>query len=94
MSRFRVKEGQEDRVQEAFRQRPHRVDDQPGFVRMEVLRPEDAPREFWLVTVWQDRASFEVWHRHHLADSHQEMPRGLKVEAGSRSLQYFDLVTE
>lgn len=94
MSRFRVQEGQEGRVADSFRDRPQRVDDQPGFVRMEVLRPEDPPNEFWLVTVWQDRASFESWHSHHLADSHQDMPRGLKVEAGSRSLQYFELVTE
>lgn len=94
MSRFRVKEGQENLVREAFRNRPHRVDDQPGFVRMEVLCPQDPANEFWLVTVWQDQASFEAWHRHHLADSHQDMPQGLKVEPGSRSLQYFQLVTE
>lgn len=94
MSRSRVQEGQEGLVAGAVRDRPHRVDGHPGFVRMEVLRPEDPPNEFWLVTVWQDRASFECWHNHHLADSHQDIPRGLKVERGSRSLQYFELVTE
>jgi len=87
MSRFRVQEGQEGRVANAFRARPHRVDDQPGFVRMEVLRPEAPPNEFWLVTVWQDRASFESGHSHDLAGSHQELPRGVKVEAGSCRLQ-------
>jgi heme-degrading monooxygenase HmoA len=94
MSRFRVQPGQEDRVHEAFRQRPHRVDDQPGFVRMEVMRPEERPNEFWLITVWRDRASFERWHRHHMADSHQAMPPGLTLEPGSQALEYLELVSE
>lgn len=76
MSRFRVQAGQEDWVADAFRDRPHRVDDQPGFVPMEVLRPEESTNEFWLVTVWQDRASFESWHSHHLAVPTKICPRG------------------
>ncbi|MDZ7749217.1 MAG: antibiotic biosynthesis monooxygenase family protein [Halofilum sp. (in: g-proteobacteria)] len=94
MSRFRVRPGQEDMVRDAFGRRPMRVDEQPGFVRMEVLNPEEPSNEFWLITFWEDRDSFERWHRHHLNESHAEMPRGLKVEKGSRALQYFDLVTE
>lgn len=94
MSRFRVRAGQEGMVRDAFGRRPHRVDEYPGFVRMEVLSPEEQENEFWLITVWEDRGSFETWHRHHLNESHSEMPRGLKVERGSRELQYFELVTE
>ena len=94
MSRFRVRSGQEEMVREAFGRRPQRVDGYPGFVRMEVLSPKDQENEFWLITVWEDRDSFETWHRHHLNESHSEMPRGLKVERGSRELQYFELVTE
>lgn len=94
MSRFRVRPGQEEMVRDAFGRRPMRVDEYPGFVRMEVLSPADQSNEFWLITVWEDRESFEAWHHHHLNESHSEMPRGLKVEKGSRTLQYFDLVSE
>ena len=94
MSRFRVRPGQEAMTGDAFRRRPHLVDDQPGFVRMEVLSPEAQPNEFWLITYWQDRESFETWHRRHLSESHSLMPRGLKVERGSRVLEYLELVTE
>ena len=94
MSRFRVRPGQEAMVREAFRLRPGHVDDHPGFVRMQVLSPEDATNEFWLLTFWTDRESFEAWHERHLSESHAAMPRGLKVEPGSRELQYFELVTE
>lgn len=81
-------------VSEAFRDRPGRVDEQPGFVRMEVFSPTERTNEFWLITVWQDKASFENWHEYHLNESHSAMPRGLKVEKGSRALEYFNLVTE
>jgi heme-degrading monooxygenase HmoA len=94
MSRFRVRPGQEDMVNEAFRDRPGRVDEQPGFVRMEVFTPTERTNEFWLITIWQDQASFENWHVHHLNESHSAIPRGLKVEKGSRAMEYFTLVTE
>ena len=45
ISRFRVRNGMEEEVAEAFRARPHLVDDASGFIRMEVLSPaEDAAR--------------------------------------------------
>lgn len=94
MSRFRVRRGQEDMVRESFTNRPMRVDDQPGFIRMEVLSPTEQTNEFWLITMWSDRESFETWHAHHLKEAHSAMPRGLKVEKGSRDLQYLELVTE
>jgi heme oxygenase (mycobilin-producing) len=62
MSCFRVRSGQEAMTGDAFRRRPHVVDKQPGFVRREVLSPETRPNEFWLITFWQDRESFETWH--------------------------------
>ena len=93
MGRFRVQDGQEGRAADAFRVRPYRGYGQPDFPPKEGP-PKIPPNEVWLVTVWQDRANFESGHSHDLAGSHQELPRGLKVEAGSRSLQYVELVTE
>ena len=94
MSRFRVRQGQEEMVRDAFRQRPGRVDQHSGFVRMEVLTPQDRGNEFWLITFWTDQESFEIWHKRHLGESHAGMPRGLKVEKGSRALEYLELITE
>ncbi|WP_169794288.1 antibiotic biosynthesis monooxygenase family protein [Thioalkalivibrio nitratireducens] len=94
MSRFRVIAGQEGMVREAFRQRPRLVDAHPGFIRLEVLTPDQRTNEFWLITFWRDRESFERWHADHLRESHAWMPRGLKLEPGSRSLTYMELVAE
>lgn len=94
MTRFRVRAGQETMVRNAFGRRPMKVDEFPGFVRMEVFSAQEQGDELRLIAVRQDRGSFEHWRRHQLNESHGEVPRGLKVEKGSRALQYFGLVGE
>ncbi|HEX6898110.1 MAG TPA: antibiotic biosynthesis monooxygenase [Thermoanaerobaculia bacterium] len=93
MSRFTVANGMEDEVRQAFRDRPHLVDDAPGFVRMEVLSPVDDPREIWLLTYWSDEASFQAWHGGHLHhEAHKGIPKGLKLVPKSTVIRYFDHV--
>jgi heme-degrading monooxygenase HmoA len=83
ISRFAVAGNHDDAVLDAFRERPHLVDGAPGFIRMEVANPCDDAKEFWLLTWWQDEASFRAWHRSHAYHaSHLGMPKGLKLEPG------------
>ncbi|MEA2692347.1 MAG: hypothetical protein QOJ16_1734 [Acidobacteriota bacterium] len=90
LSRFTIANGMEAEVQKAFRERPHQVDGVPGFVRMEVLVPIDAPEEVWLFTWWSDEASYRTWHRgHEYRDAHRGIPRGLKLVPGSASVRGF-----
>ncbi len=94
-SRFVVRNGMQDQVREAFRTRPHAVDGAPGFCRMEVLCPIDAPEEFWLMTWWTDEASFAAWHYSHLyRESHAGIPKGLKLVAKSVQIRRLELVAE
>lgn len=80
LSRFKVANGLEAEVREAFRKRPHLVENAEGFVRMDVLSPTNDDAEFWLVTYWTDEASFRAWHASHLyRDSHAGIPHGLKL---------------
>lgn len=93
LSRFTVANGMEEEVRQAFRDRPHLVDGTPGFQRMEVLAPVDAPDEFWLLTWWSDEQSFQAWHRsHHHHDSHRGIPKGLKLIPDKTRIQYFDQI--
>ncbi|HEY9422625.1 MAG TPA: antibiotic biosynthesis monooxygenase [Thermoanaerobaculia bacterium] len=93
MSRFTVANGMEAEVRQAFRDRPHLVDDVPGFVRMEVLSPVDDPREIWLLTYWSDERSFQSWHRGHLHhEAHKGIPKGLKLVPKSTVIRYFDYI--
>jgi heme-degrading monooxygenase HmoA len=77
-------------VAEAFQSRPHLVDQHPGFLRMEVISPEEQPKEFWLMTYWTSRTTYEEWHHsHHYRDSHAGMPKGLKLDPTATELRYF-----
>jgi heme oxygenase (mycobilin-producing) len=83
ISKFVVANDKIAEVKDAFRGRPHLVDEQPGFVQMEVFSPFDRPEEIWLVTYWTDAESFRLWHHSHLyQQSHKGIPKGLKLVSG------------
>ena len=87
LSQFTVQPGMEDEVCKAFMHRPHLVDDLPGFIKMQVLRPTTKPNDFWLLTWWEDQESYESWHHSQdYHDSHQHIPKGLKLVPGSASI--------
>ncbi|HEX2223121.1 MAG TPA: antibiotic biosynthesis monooxygenase [Thermoanaerobaculia bacterium] len=99
MSQFTVVNGGEgeggmtERVKQAFLDRPHLVDGAPGFVRMEVISPLDAPDEIWLLTYWTDEESFRTWHHSHLyRDSHAGIPKGLRLDPKATRIRYFEHV--
>jgi len=93
LSRFTVESGMEDAVRHAFLNRPNLVDDASGFIRMEVLQPDTAPQEFWLMTWWADQAAYAAWHKSHAYHaSHKQMPKGLKLLPGSTSITRLVLV--
>jgi diguanylate cyclase (GGDEF)-like protein len=87
ISRFRVRNGLEEEVRQAFLNRPHLVEKAAGFCGLDVLTDSSDPSVFLLVTRWTDESSFRTWHRseaHHW--SHQLMPKGLKLDASFTSL--------
>jgi diguanylate cyclase (GGDEF)-like protein len=87
VSRFRVANGLEAAVSEAFVHRPGLVDAAPGFLGLETYTDAADAATFWLVTRWTDAASFQGWHHseaHHA--SHRGMPRGLKLDASATQL--------
>lgn len=81
ISRFRVANGMEGEVKEAFFNRPHLVDSVPEFLGMETFTDAKDPTIFYLVTRWTDAKSFRSWHGsadHRL--SHKFIPKGLKLD--------------
>lgn len=81
-------------VKEAFRGRPHKVDDADGFLRMEVISPFDNLQEIWLITFWRDEISFRTWHHSHLyRESHEGIPKGLKLVPKSTEIRCFEGVS-
>ena len=64
LSRFVIANGMAAAVKAAFCNRPHLVDDAPGYRRMEVISPLERPEEIWLLTFWTDEASIRAWKNH------------------------------
>jgi diguanylate cyclase (GGDEF)-like protein len=87
ISRFRVRNGLEDAVRDAFLHRPRLVEHVAGFCGLDILTDAADPSVFLLLTRWTDSESFRVWHRseaHH--QSHGLIPHGLKLDASFTSL--------
>lgn len=95
VSKFKVRNGLEAEVREAFLQRPHLVDAADGFVRMDVVSPTADDAEFWLLTYWRDETTFRQWHHSHLyRESHAGIPQGLKLVPEATELLTFRYITD
>ncbi len=93
LSKFVIANDMTMTIKEAFQSRPHKVDEAQGFIRLDVLSPEENPKEIWLITYWSDRPSFEIWHKSHLyRESHSYIPKGLKLVPGSAKLSFLEHV--
>lgn len=94
MSRFAVANDKIGQVKQAFRDRPRLVEGASGFLRMDVISPEESPEEIWLITYWTDRPSYLAWHGSPAhSDSHKYIPKGLKLDPKRTSLTYFEYVS-
>ncbi|MEP7108978.1 MAG: antibiotic biosynthesis monooxygenase family protein [Ferruginibacter sp.] len=93
ISSFEVQNGMESEVKQAFRNRPGFVDNDKGFIRLDVLSPAENPKGIWLLTYWKDEESFKDWHKNHLKDSHNGIPKGLKLVPHSFKLRFFEHIT-
>ncbi len=60
-NRVPVAAGWEETFEERFQKRAGQVDKQPGFVRMQILRPESNDAPYVVLTTWKDKAAFEAW---------------------------------
>jgi heme-degrading monooxygenase HmoA len=95
MSKFAIANGMTAEVKQAFKDRPHLVDDAPGFLRMDVISPVDTPDEIWLLTYWSDEPSYRTWHRGHTYhESHKGIPKGLKLVPKSTEIRFFEHVSD
>jgi len=93
ISKFIVRNGMEEEVKEAFRNRPRLVENAKGFIRLDVISPVSNPAEIHLITYWDTIGDFEYWHSNHLKESHQYIPKGLKIDPKSRELIHCEHIT-
>ncbi|WP_347156568.1 antibiotic biosynthesis monooxygenase family protein [Pontibacter chitinilyticus] len=92
MSTFEIANDMASDVREAFINRPHFVDNAPGFVKMEVLTAHDNPQVICLLTYWENEELFKTWYKHHMNESHKDIPKGLKLVPKSTRVSYFNYI--
>jgi heme-degrading monooxygenase HmoA len=81
-------------VKNAYRERPHLVENAAGFVRLDVLSPVQNPDEIWLITYWTDQTSFQEWYRTHLyKEAHANIPAGLKLISDRTEMLFFEHIS-
>ena len=56
-----VTEGMEAELEARFAKRAKEVDDQPGFMGFELLRPKAGETRYFVVTHWESDEAFQNW---------------------------------
>lgn len=83
-NRIFVAEGMEEAFEQRFHGRAHLVDQAPGFIRNEVLRPLQAQAPYVVLTHWRDRESFEDWVKSPaFREAHQNTPPAAMFRQGN-----------
>jgi heme-degrading monooxygenase HmoA len=77
MNRIPVAEGREQEFEETFKNRDRAVDQTPGFLEMQVMRPSEG-RTYIVMTRWQSLEAFQRWtHSEAFTSAHRKQSPGL-----------------
>jgi len=93
ISKFEIKNGMEEAVKNAFKNRPGLVEHAKGFIKLDVISPLSNPAEILLITYWESNEDFEHWHRYHKKESHKSIPKGLKLTPKSWELRKYEYIS-
>lgn len=61
MNRIPVNPDYAEQFEERFTHRAREVDQMPGFVRNQVLRPANPDDPYIVLTIWESKEDFEAW---------------------------------
>lgn len=79
-------------LERRFADQRRAMDDVPGFLGFQLLRPTVNENRYFVVTQWEDNASFQAWRsRGHSDDTAHVEERREPVATGSTTLE-FDVV--
>ena len=57
-------------LEKRFANRAHAVDNQPGFLGFQLLRPVKGESRYFVVTQWESDEAFQAWANGRAADAH------------------------
>ncbi|MDH5378168.1 MAG: antibiotic biosynthesis monooxygenase [Gammaproteobacteria bacterium] len=92
-NRVPVLPGYEEMFEERFRNRAGKIELQPGFVRMQVLKPRSENTPFVVFTTWENEQAFLNWvDSEDFREAHRNpMPKEAFSSSGG-GLEQFEVV--
>ena len=92
MNRIPVAEGRELEFEKTFTGRDRAVDQTPGFVDLQVLRPAEG-RTYIVLTRWKSREAFEQWTQSEaFISAHRKQSPGMAENRPT--LEIYEVFTE
>jgi len=93
ISHLRVAEGDHAQLERHFHERSHRVDGFPGFLYLQLLRPQAGQATHTFLTAWEDREAFRRYMRsRERAESHSREPADIMARTAVRHEAYHVLM--
>lgn len=75
-------------LEKRFAARAHSVDGTPGFLGFQLLRPVAGEERYFVVTQWEDDASFEAWRDGDAVAAHAGDRASGPVSSGASLLEF------
>ena len=76
-----------EELERRFAQRAHTVDEAPGFLGFQLLRPVKGDDRYFVVTHWEDEESFAAWRDGDARAAHAG-EHGKPVASGADLLEF------
>jgi heme-degrading monooxygenase HmoA len=80
--------------EQRFRQRAGEIDKQPGFVRLQIMRPTSAETPYVVLTTWQDEAAFQRWVRSEDFKTAHQNPMPKEAFSAEGRLEQYEVIIE
>lgn len=82
-----VPEGSGPELEKRFAHRLHAVDNQPGFLGFELLRPISGENRYFVYTKWESEEAFQAWAEGPAKEAHAG-ERARPVSSGASLLEF------
>ena len=91
-NRVPVADQYREEFERRFKNRAGQIDKQPGFVRMEILRPLNDTSCYCVSVVWENEAAFKNWVKSEdFAEAHKN-PMPKEAYTGDASMETFERI--
>jgi len=80
--------------EQRFRERAGQIDKQPGFVRMQVMRPDTPDTPYLVQTSWVDKQAFEAWVGSEDFKLAHRNPMPKEAFSGKGGIEMFDVLID